>query len=125
MRISEAAKQRICEYEWGGNVRQLKNFCERLVIVADEPELSAEFVEHQLFDVYMMGISGKRTKVVKRQKKEQRSEPQGILPLNEKEEIIWALNEAKGNRLKASELLGISKTSLWRKMKNYGITEQY
>lgn len=125
VRISEEAEKRICQYEWRGNVRQLKNFCERLVIVADEPELSTAFVERQLSDVYMLKLSKQRREAIPKRMEGESKVPQGILPLNEKESIIRALNETGGNRLQAAELLGISKTSLWRKMKNYGITEQY
>lgn len=125
VRILEEAEKRICQYEWKGNVRQLKNFCERLVIVGDQPELGEAFVERQLSDVYMLKLSRRQSLPAPEPVKAEPKKPQGILPLNEKEEIIRALNQTKGNRLRAAELLGISKTSLWRKMKNYGITEQY
>lgn len=39
--------------------------------------------------------------------------------------ICNALKETKGNREKASKLLGISKSTLWRKMKEYNISEKF
>ena len=127
--LSEDAERQVCRYQWRGNIRQLKNFCERLVIVAEQPELNADFVERQLSDVYMLKLSRKNPEVHPAQGKEPeqatRKEPKRLLPLNEKEDIIGALNAASGNRAKAAEILGISKTSLWRKMKSYGITEQF
>ena len=38
---------------------------------------------------------------------------------------IKALNQAHGRRQGAADKLGISKSSLWRKMKKYGISENY
>ena len=37
----------------------------------------------------------------------------------------WKVKEAEGRRQEAAEYLGISTTSLWRKMKKYGIAEKY
>ena len=132
--LSPDAERQVCHYQWKGNIRQLKNFCERLVIVAEQPELEADFVDRQLSDVYMLKLSRKdpdvyrsfaETEKKQHTEKEKKKSSERLLPLNEKEAIIRALNESSGNRTKASEILGISKTSLWRKMKAYGITEQF
>ena len=131
--VSPEAEEKICRCNWTGNVRQLKNFCERLVIVADQPQLPAAFVERQLADVTMQRMKGREPDVVElfreygpeTEPETAEKRPQGLLPLNEKEAVIRARNQAKGSRIRAAELLGISKTSLWRKMKQYGIVEKY
>ena len=43
----------------------------------------------------------------------------------EKERILSALRQSKGSRQEAALLLGISTTTLWRKMKKYQISENY
>ena len=67
--LSEEAERQVCRYQWRGNSRQLKNFCERLVIVAEQPELNADFVERQLSDVYMLKLSRKIRKCILRREK--------------------------------------------------------
>ena len=44
------------KYDWPGNVRQLRNFCERLVIVADDQKLSGAFVREQLLSSVNYGF---------------------------------------------------------------------
>ena len=44
---------------------------------------------------------------------------------SEYDRILDALNRAHGNRGTAAEILGISKTSLWRRMKKFNISEKY
>lgn len=46
--LSPEAKDCLCRYPWKGNVRQLRNFCERLVILADQKEISAKLIEEEL-----------------------------------------------------------------------------
>ena len=43
----------------------------------------------------------------------------------EAETIARALEECAGNRARAAQSLGISVTTLWRRMKKYGISEKY
>jgi transcriptional regulator with PAS, ATPase and Fis domain len=52
---------------------------------------------------------------------------EGRIPsLEEQEEayIKWVLNEAAGNKTLASQLLGIDRVSLWRKLKKYGLASE-
>ena len=44
---------------------------------------------------------------------------------DERQKILEALNQVGGRREAAAELLHMSKTSLWRRMKKYGIAERY
>ena len=118
-------------YSWPGNVRQLRNFCERLVIISDRYQLTPDFVREQLQQAYQFhSQSYQRTKVVLNDSAafssalptESQKSPE---TLSEKERILSALRQSKGSRQEAALLLGISTTTLWRKMKKYQISENY
>jgi DNA-binding NtrC family response regulator len=98
------------QYSWRGNVRQLKNFCERLVIIARQNEISESFIASQLQSAY-----GDYNPP-------QNHELKNPIDQFEKQHIEALLTEHKGSRIKAAEALGISKSTLWRKMKNLGIS---
>ncbi|MGX7163638.1 sigma 54-interacting transcriptional regulator [Enterococcus massiliensis] len=96
------SKKILKQFSWKGNVRQLRNFCERLAILANEPKIGPEFIENQL----TMAFGYER-----QEKSLQSYEKQQILELMDKgiakEEI--------------AKRLGISPTTLWRRMKQYQI----
>jgi DNA-binding NtrC family response regulator len=104
--ISEDAMRRLMAYDWPGNVRELENAIERAVAlgsgpilhVADLPSnLQQESDEHAL-----------------------RSDEFVTLEELERRAILRALRETSGDKLAAARLLGIGKTTLYRKLKQYG-----
>lgn len=127
--ISEEAENVLLSSPWEGNIRQLRNFCERLVIVADNKYISAEDIREQL-DVtdmthfqkfYEAALSDRQLDV----KKEEQALGQGSIMDAERSSICSALEKTEGNRERAAQILGISKSTLWRKMKTYGLSEKY
>jgi len=138
-------------YSWPGNVRQLRNFCERLVIIADGREVSAAMVRRQLGDIdqeepaeaerflttapgaavtatdasaaayFAAGAGGRTGPAAGNGWPETRGglPPLSPLELSERQNIREALFRAGGNRQQAAALLGIGRSSLWRKMKKY------
>ncbi len=107
--LSQEALQKLQSYHWPGNVRQLRNVVETLVIFAQSPvigvnDLPAEF----------QAMPPERLEV-----------PLGI-PLDELERqaIIRTLQATSGNRTKAASLLGISRRTLIRRLKELGIESQ-
>jgi two-component system response regulator HydG len=103
--ISEDAMARLLAYDWPGNVRELENAIERAVALGSGPLLHMGDLPSNL----QYG-TGERM-------------PQGdeLLPLEELERraILRALQEAGGDKLAAARLLGIGKTTLYRKLKQY------
>jgi two-component system response regulator HydG len=104
--ISEDAMRRLMAYDWPGNVRELENAIERAVAlgsgpilhIADLPSnLQQEPDEHAL-----------------------RSDESVTLEELERRAILRALRETSGDKLAAARLLGIGKTTLYRKLKQYG-----
>ena len=97
---SEARKQ-LLAYTWGGNVRELKRVVRMAVLHTEGDTVTADTLE---FDEMPLAADDS-------------------LALNdmEKKQIVHALEQAKGNRTLAAALLGIGRTTLYNKMKAYGI----
>ncbi|MCJ7834313.1 sigma 54-interacting transcriptional regulator [Cuneatibacter sp. NSJ-177] len=123
--LSDEAKRVLLWFPWKGNARQLRNFCEQLVIIANKSEVEGGYLRKLIEDTYLMEVE-KPKEAEQREQEENDGEPMIFLPDDtERERIIKALNQAHGRRQGAADKLGISKSSLWRKMKKYGISENY
>ena len=103
--ISEDAIARLMAYDWPGNVRELENAIERAIALGSGPILHVGDLPSNL--QYNTG--------------ERMPQNDEIMPLEELErrEILRALREAGGDKLAAARLLGIGKTTLYRKLKQY------
>ena len=103
--ISEDAMRRLMAYDWPGNVRELENAIERAVALGSGPILHVGDLPSNL----------QYTSV------ERLPENDELVPLEELERraIFRALRETGGDKLAAARLLGIGKTTLYRKLKQY------
>jgi Nif-specific regulatory protein len=101
LKLSPTAKRRLLEYHWPGNVRQLRNVIDSSVVMADGDEILVN-------DLGLRDTGGL---------------PMDTLKLDdwEKRLIIEALERTGGNVGEACELLGISRATAYRKLKDYGI----
>lgn len=104
-RVSEDAMARLMAYDWPGNVRELENAVERAVALGSGPILHVGDLPTNL-----QHSNGERL-----------LHGDELLPLEELERraILRALREAGGDKLAAARLLGIGKTTLYRKLKQY------
>ena len=95
------AKKRMLAYTWDGNVRELKRVVRMAVLHTEGETVTADVLE---FDEMPLAADTS-------------------LALNdmEKKQIIHALEQAKGNRTLAAALLGIGRTTLYNKIRLYGI----
>jgi DNA-binding NtrC family response regulator len=105
--ISEDAMAHLMGYDWPGNVRELENAIERAMALGSGPILHVGDLPSNL-----QQATGERL-------------PQNdeLLPLEELERraILRALRESGGDKLAAARLLGIGKTTLYRKLKQYEV----
>ena len=103
--ISEEAMRRLMAYDWPGNVRELENAVERAVALGSGPILQVGDLPSNLQYSPVEGAP----------------ESDEIVPLEEIERcaIFRALRETGGDKLAAARLLGIGKTTLYRKLKQY------
>jgi two-component system, NtrC family, response regulator AtoC len=109
--LDETAIHLLLEQPWPGNVRQLENFIERLVVLSDGPRLTRADVERELArDAQQMRSSRAPTPATPEPKLDaQRKDA-------ERKAILDALQRAAGNRTLASRLLGISRRTLYTKL---------
>lgn len=111
--ITNDAKDVLCKYSWDGNLTQLKSFCERIAISSPRRTVNEAFVKELLVEAYP---------VLKRNKADNKIIEYSSL---EAAEIAALLDEHRGNRTKVAGILGISTTTLWRKIKKLGIESKY
>jgi two-component system response regulator HydG len=104
--ISEDAMRRLMAYDWPGNVRELENAVERAVALGSGPILHIADLPSNL----QQGPSEKMLE----------SNELTTLDEMERRAILRALRETNGDKLAAARLLGIGKTTLYRKLKQYG-----
>ncbi len=104
--VSEDAMARLIAYDWPGNVRELENCIERAVALGSGPIVHMGDLPSNL----QYGGADRMPRF------------DDLVPLDEMERraIFRALNEAGGDKLAAARLLGIGKTTLYRKLKQYG-----
>jgi DNA-binding NtrC family response regulator len=103
--ISSDAMARLIAYDWPGNVRELENAIERAVALSSGPILQIADLPSNL----QYGSSDRFP------------DKDEVLPLDELERraILRALRESSGDKLAAARMLGIGKTTLYRKLKQY------
>jgi DNA-binding NtrC family response regulator len=105
--ISEDAMRRLIAYDWPGNVRELENAIERAVALGSGPIVHVADLPSNL-----QYPSSERV-----------PEKDELLPLEELERraILRTLRETSGDKLAAARILGIGKTTLYRKLKQYHV----
>ncbi|MFQ5676555.1 MAG: sigma 54-interacting transcriptional regulator [bacterium] len=97
----------ILEYDWKGNIRELRDCVENLVMMSPEGELSTEFLP---FEIKRHPLDFLEVKNLK-----------GVISEVETHLIKKALGKFAGNQVKAARLLGIPEATLRFKMKKYAI----
>lgn len=115
--LSEEGASLITQYPWPGNIREMRNFCQRLSILTQNPLATPA-------DILKVLPDAAAALTPNGPKKTDRSTP-GDAPVyslyDEREEILKALYTFHNSRTKTAEFLGIDKSTLWRKMKKYHI----
>jgi len=111
--LSDAVIKVFREYSWPGNVRELINVIERAITMMDDVIVGLEHLPKEIREEVM----------VKRQNLDQRSvsDTKGSLQQTEKQSIKNTLSGCEGNISQTARKLGIGRTTLYRKIKKYGI----
>jgi len=107
------------EWQWPGNVRELENEIERLCVLAGDAEVIPPELRAQR-PAKMPGSAAHLAALVQRGLGSDLATAVGAL---EKELIETGLSETKGNKSKLAERLGVSRTTLIKKIRDYGIAE--
>jgi two-component system nitrogen regulation response regulator NtrX len=107
--LTPDALEAMAEYHWPGNVRELRNAMERMVILNPQTQIAARHLP------------------LEASRKAQQKAWNGFGSLQEvretaeREFILKKLEETGGNVTRASELVGLERSNLYRKMKALGI----
>jgi DNA-binding NtrC family response regulator len=115
MSFSPAVMRALCRNRWEGNVRELRNLVESLVVLAPGDEIGLDDLPAE----YRQGAAVVATD------SPERAEKPGSTPLTmeeiERRAIMDALDRTGGNRTQAAEILGIGLRTLQRKLKEYRV----
>jgi DNA-binding NtrC family response regulator len=108
--VAEDAMQQLMAYDWPGNVRQLMNAAQNMLILAEGDRVEPRHLPPEIAE--QSGASGGGEQHV----------PAGMsLDQLEKQAIRNALRIHAGNREAAAKMLGIGERTLYRKLKEYGL----
>jgi two-component system response regulator HydG len=107
--VSEEAMARLVNYDWPGNVRELENCIQRALALGSAPQIRVVDLPSSL--LYFVGQPA--------------HDPVAVATLRELEQrhILQALEATQGDRQRAAKLLGIGKTTIYRKIKEYGLED--
>lgn len=111
VQLDEEIMDVLINYAWPGNIRELRNVVERMVVLADEE---------------VIGVSLLPEAIRQSQHRTGNRETSSLAAMTEEKErqiILTALQEAKGNRSQAARQLGIPRSTLYYKMKTLNIRE--
>jgi two-component system response regulator HydG len=107
--VSDEVMARLMSYDWPGNVRELENCIQRALALGSPPQIQVDDLPTNLLHFEALP----------------RHDPRTLSTLQELEQraILQALEATKGDRLRAARLLGIGKTTIYRKLKEYGLED--
>jgi len=106
-RASPPVRELLCNYDFPGNVRELENIIQRAVALADGEELRVSDLPAMLRKRSLQGFA----------------KDEGLMPLEEveKRHIAKVLQVTGYNKNLSSEILNLPRTTLWRRMKKFGL----
>lgn len=138
--ISRDAVAALEAYDWPGNVRELENVIQRALVVAKSPAIGATDLTPEVFGrrshppdrpvapalpPEVAGHAADSPAALARALFQwaRRDPKQKIIPSVERELIVEALKETKGNQVQAAKLLGITRATLRKRVDKFGITQ--
>jgi DNA-binding NtrC family response regulator len=110
--VSPLAMRLLRAHRWPGNVRELFSVVESAAIRAGGSRVEAQHLPEPIRDPDGRASPGSEGRY------------QAPDPEAERKAIKAALDEADGSRTRAAEILGMSRTTLWRRMKEFGLGEE-
>ena len=118
--IEPAALKALEDYDWPGNVRQLRNVIEKMIVLASGPKLTTEDLPFEITN------NGEAVSSPLQNKESASAVPLHLSPSpqslasTERTQILAALERCHGNKSKAADELGISRRTIHRKLKEWG-----
>jgi two-component system response regulator HydG len=121
--FSDDALRLLMDYDWPGNVRELEHSIERACAFSSGPVLHVNDFPTQLQDFRQNALRQQEAGANGFNLDAAADEQSQVLPIAEieKQAILNTIRQMKGDKLLAARLLGIGKTTLYRKLKEYGL----
>ncbi len=105
--ISKETMEVLMGYDWPGNVRELRSVFEYAFVTCPESLIQPHHLPSGFYQGSRMISSPERAPVNPKDRK--------------KQELLDALKQAKGNQSEAARILGVSRVTIWNRMKQFGI----
>ena len=120
--LTPAALEAICSSDWTGNVRQLRNCLERAVLLADNDKITPRELPPEIaFKTELPTVSVSYNAQQPHSSSSFQNATSGNLREVERLQIIGALEKTGWHRGKTAELLGISSSTLYRRLREYDL----
>jgi two-component system response regulator HydG len=116
--LDDEALRTMMRYEWPGNVRELENAMEKACALISGPTIALGDLPTQL---QRQGLEAQRMSAATGEAPD--APAVKTLAELERSAILSAIHMLKGDKLQAARMLGIGKTTLYRKLKEYGIAD--
>ncbi|HBM76458.1 MAG TPA: sigma-54-dependent Fis family transcriptional regulator [Clostridiaceae bacterium] len=120
-KIDRPALQLLHDYRFSGNIRELANIAERVFVLNNGTTIDKNVLEKALYPDDIEPDEAEYEKL----DKESNISLHAMKCNSEMEMVKWALDKCEGNQTKAAKLLGIDRTTLWRKIKKYNVDIKY
>jgi two-component system, NtrC family, response regulator AtoC len=120
--LAPSAIDALCEFNWSGNVRQLRNCLERAVLLADNDVITPRELPPEIayrVDAPTVSVSYNAPQVATANSFQNSHSPN--LRDVERQQIIGALEKTGWHRGKTAEILGISPSTLYRRLREYDL----
>jgi DNA-binding NtrC family response regulator len=113
LKVSDDAKSLLMEHPWTGNVRELRNAIERVMLMEEGPEITKNHLDFLTKTAPLSGEADSPTWKIP---------PAGVnLDEVNRDLIVQALQRCGGNRAQAAKLLGMSRPTMIYRIEKYGI----
>ncbi len=122
--IEDAAAQIMLDYEWPGNIRELKNCIERITLLEKGPVLKVEHLPFAAGEREESSIGRKLDRILSQQMPQDGVDLEGLVAELEKEMIIKASEQTGWNQSKTARLLNLKRDKLRYRMKGYNMGEK-
>jgi transcriptional regulator with PAS, ATPase and Fis domain len=121
--ITKNALELLKTYSWPGNIRELQNFIESLVIICEQEIIDYDSVELLLQDKldHVMFRDIKNVYQQNYGSYHHKKDDKGVLKKLEYQSIKEVLDQVHGDKAMAAQILGISTTTLWRRLKKISV----
>ena len=121
--LSDDALRAVIHYDWPGNVRELEAAIVRACALSSGPILHMGDLPTQLHDFALHTRAAEAPEDAAPQDESSVSPRIVSIAELERQAILGTIRELKGDKLMAAKLLGIGKTTLYRKLKEYGVSD--